>query len=163
MVGQNVREKATRGPSLVGIRRRQRSSPSKNRGLTMKTVDKWIVDNDKTLNTTTWLKYDKVDREYVATLKCSVCFRFNDKLRSARNYNSAFVVGSTNLRASAFKEHAASDMHLRAMTLLKKSQGSALVEYSPIAKMLSTLDDDAEPFSIVVERTQHLRDRRVFD
>ena len=132
--------------------------PSKKRGLTMKTVD-----NDKTLNTTTWLKYDKVDREYVATLKCSVCFRFNDKLRSARNYNSAFVVGSTNLRASAFKEHAASDMHLRAMTLLKKSQGSALVEYSPIAKMLSTLDDDAEPFSIVVERTQHLRDRRVFD
>ena len=106
----------------------------------MKSVDKWIVDNDKTLNTTTWLKYDKVDREYVATLKCSVCFRFNDKLRSARNYNSAFVVGSTNLRASAFKEHAASDMHLRAMTLLKKSQGSALVEYSPIAKMLNTLD-----------------------
>ena len=118
--------------------------PSKKRGLTMKTVDKWIVDNDKTLNTTTWLKYDKVDREYVATLKCSVCFRFNDKLRSARNYNSAFVVGSTNLCASAFKEHAASDMHLRAMTLLKKSQGSALVEYSPIAKMLSTLDNDAE-------------------
>ena len=118
--------------------------PSKKRGLTMKTVDKWIVDNDKTLNTTTWLKYDKVDREYVATLKCSVCFRFNDKLRSARNYNSTFVVGSTNLRASAFKEHAASDMHLRAMTLLKKSQGSALVEYAPIAKMLSTLDDDAE-------------------
>ena len=110
-----------------------------------------------------WLKYDKVDREYVAILKCSVCFRFNDKLRSARNYNSAFVVGSTNLRASAFKEHAASDMHLRAMTLLKKSQGSAIVEYSPIAKMLSTLDDYAEPFSIVVERTQHLRDRRVFD
>ena len=163
MVGQNVREKATRGLSLVGIRRRQRSSPSKKRGLTMKTVDKWIVDNDKTLNTTTWLKYDKVDREYVATLKCSVCFRFNDKLRSARNYNSAFVVGSTNLRASAFKEHAASDMHLRAMTLLMKSLGSALVEYSPIAKMLSTLDDDAEPFSIVVERTQHLRDRQVFD
>ena len=115
--------------------------PSKKRGLTMKTVDKWIVDNDKTLNTTTWLKYDKVDREYVATLKCSVCFRFNDKLRSARNYNSAFVVGSTNLRASAFKEHAASDTLLRAM-----SQGSVLVEYSPIAKMLSTLDDDAERF-----------------
>ena len=115
--------------------------PSKKCGLTMKTVDKWIVDNDKTLNTTTWLKYDKVDREYVATLKCSVCFRFNDKLRSARNYNSAFVVGSTNLRASAFKEHAASDMHLQAMTLLKKSQGSALVEYSIYGRILADRED----------------------
>ena len=85
--------------------------PSKKRGLTTKTVDKWIADYDKTLNTTTWLKYDKVDRGYVATLKCSVCFHFNDKLRSARNYNPAFIVDSTNLHASAFKEHAASDMH----------------------------------------------------
>ena len=118
--------------------------PSKKRGLTTKTVDKWIADNDKTLNTTTCLKYDKVDRGYIATLKCSVCFRFNSKLHSARNYNSAFIVGSTNLCASAFKEHAASDMHQRAMTLLKKSQGSAVVEYTPITKMLSTLDNDAE-------------------
>ena len=90
---------------------------------------------------TTWLKYDKADREHVATLKCSVCFRFNDKLLSTRNYNPAYVVGSTNLRTSAFKEHAASDMHQRAMVLLnKKSQGSAVVEYAPIAKMLTTLD-----------------------
>ena len=110
----------------------------------MKTVDKWIVDNYKTLNTTTWLKYDKVDREYVATLKCSVCFRFKNKLCSARNYSPAFVVCSTSLRASAFKEHAESDMHQRTMTLLKKSQGSVVVEYAPIAEILSTLDDNAE-------------------
>ena len=30
------------------------------------------------------------------------------------------------------------------MVLLKKSQGSAVVEYAPIAKMLTTLDEDAE-------------------
>ena len=79
--------------------------PSKKHGVTTKTVDKWIADNDKTLNKTTWLKYDKADREHVATLKCSVCFRFNDKLLSTRNYNPDYVVGSTNLRTSAFKEH----------------------------------------------------------
>ena len=118
--------------------------PSKKRSLTTKTVNKWIADYDKTLNTTTWLKYDKVERGYIATLKRSVCFRFNDKVRSARNYNPAFIVGSTNLRASAFREHTASDMHQRAMTLLKKSRGSAVVEYAPIAKMLSTLDNDTE-------------------
>ena len=68
--------------------------PSKKHGVTTKTVDKWIADNDKTHNTTTWLKYDKDGREHVATLKCSVCFRFNDKLLSTRNYNpGAELVG----------------------------------------------------------------------
>ncbi len=83
----------------------------------------WIAGNDKALNTTTWLKYDKTDRKHVAALKCSVCFRFNDKLRGARNFSQAYIVGSTNLRTSAFKEHAASDMHKRAMVLLKQSYG----------------------------------------
>ena len=118
--------------------------PSKKRGVTTKTVEKWIADNDKTLNTTAWLKYDKADREHVATLKCSVCFRFNDRLCGARNYSQAYIVGSTNLCTSAFKEHAASDMHKRAMVLLKKSQGADVVEYAPIARMLTTLDAEAE-------------------
>ena len=78
-----------------------------------RTVDKWIVENDKALNTATWLKYDKEDREYVATLKCSVCIEFQDKLRGMRNYNPAFIGGSMNLRTSNFKDHAATDMHPR--------------------------------------------------
>ena len=103
MVGQNVREKATNGLSLVGIRRRQRSPPVEEARSYHEDSD-----NDKTLNTTTWLKYDKVDREYVATLKCSVCFRFNDKLRSARNYNSAFVVVQHRRRAYSASSRSAS-------------------------------------------------------
>ena len=35
-------------------------------------------------------------------------------------------------------------MHRRAMSLLKKSQGAAVVEYAPIARLLTTLDEDAE-------------------
>ena len=31
-------------------------------------------------------------------------------------------------------------MHQQTMVLLKKSQGSAVAEYAPIAKMLTTLD-----------------------
>ena len=86
--------------------------PSPKRcGVTIKTVDKWIADNDKTLNTMTWLKYNKVDCDHIATLKCSVCFHFDDKLCSVQNYNPAYVIGSTNLCTSTFKEHAASDMH----------------------------------------------------
>jgi len=52
----------------------------KKRGVTAETVDKWI----KALSTTTWLQYNKADREYVASLKCLMCIRFQDKLRGAR-------------------------------------------------------------------------------
>ena len=99
---------------------------SKKRGVTARTVDKWIAENDRVLNTTTWLQYDQVDREYVVTLTvtCSACIRFQDKLRGARNYSLAYVEGSKNLRASSFKDHARSDMHQRAMLLFKKSQSS---------------------------------------
>ena len=48
------------------------SPPSKKQGVTAKTVEKWISVNDKALNTVTWLKYEKADREYVDTLKCCV-------------------------------------------------------------------------------------------
>ena len=94
----------------------------------------------------TWLKYDKAkgNSEYVAALKCSVCSHFDDKLHSCRNYNASYIVGSTNLRTSAFKDHASSDMHQRAILLFRKSQGAAVSEYAPIARMLTTLDTDAE-------------------
>ena len=95
-------------------------------------MDNWITEYDKELETSTWLKYDVVDRVHIDCLKCSVCFKFNDKLLNTRNYNSAFVDGSKNLRTSSFKDHAASTMHKR---------GVDLVEYSPIENALSTLDE----------------------
>ena len=52
-----------------------------------------------------------------------------------------FIGGSKNLRASSFKDHAASDMHAQAMLLLKKQSSSDVTEYAPIAKALHT---DAE-------------------
>ena len=54
--------------------------PPKKRGVSAKTVGEWITENNKALSTSTWLKYDKADREYVARLKCSVCIEFQDKL-----------------------------------------------------------------------------------
>uniref|UniRef100_A0A1X7VRG0 Uncharacterized protein n=1 Tax=Amphimedon queenslandica TaxID=400682 RepID=A0A1X7VRG0_AMPQE len=35
--------------------------PSKKRAVTTSTVQKWILDNNKTLNTATWLKYEEMD------------------------------------------------------------------------------------------------------
>ena len=63
------------------------------------------------------------DREHVALLKCSVCSQFATKLESMRNFKAAFIDGSSNIRTSV-KDHAATDMHARAMLLLKKKQSS---------------------------------------
>ena len=101
-------------------------------------VEKWIAENDKVLSTSTWLKYDKADREYV---KCSMRIEFQDGMR---NYSNAFIGGSKNLRASSFKDHAASDKHGRAMLLLKKQSSSDVTEYASIAKALHILDSDPE-------------------
>ena len=68
-------------------------SGCEKRKVTRRTVDKWIVENDKTLNTTIWLKYDMVvgDREHVSALKCGVCIQFWERLMSLRNYSPAFI------------------------------------------------------------------------
>ena len=67
------------------------------------TVDKWIVENDKTLKTI-WLKYVLVvgDCEHVSALKYGACIQFHKQLQ---NYNSEFINGSKNTRTSSFKEY----------------------------------------------------------
>ena len=90
-----------------------------------KKVEKWwrngIIENDCTLNTTVWLRFETDRRDHVLSLKCAVCSQFKDKLTSMCNYRSAFVDGTTNVRTSTFKDHAATDMHTRAMILLKSN------------------------------------------
>ena len=90
--------------------------------LLAKSVDKWIVEYDKELNTSTWLKYTIINRLHVDALTCSICTRFKSKFEGMRNYNPAFIEDSRNLRTSSFKDHAASSMHVWAMSLLKNSK-----------------------------------------
>ncbi len=84
------------------------------------------------------LTFEKLDRDHVASLKCSVCARFEDKLQSSRNYNPEFVIGTKNLRVSAFKDHVATDMHQHSMILFSKSRSSDVTQYMPIVKALCT-------------------------
>ena len=91
----------------------------------------------------TWLKFKVAsgdrNREHVSKLKCSVCKQFKDRLISMRNYNPAFVEGTANTQTSAFKEHACTEMHKRAMALYRKQHSSNICEYAPIAK--ATIDE----------------------
>ena len=97
----------------------------------MATVNKWILDHDKALNTATWLTYEEVDRHHVALLRCSVCKWF--KKINSRNFSPAFIDGTRNLQTSRFKDHAKSDMHGRAMQLLRREQSTSVTDNSPIA------------------------------
>ena len=73
------------------------AGPSSKKNILMaKSVDKWISENDKELNTSTWLKYTVVDRLHVDSLLCSVCTQFKSNLEGMRNYNPAFIDGSKN-------------------------------------------------------------------
>jgi len=106
--------------------------------LTRRTVEKWIKENDKELDTSIWLKFDVVpgDHEHVSTHKCGVCMQFSKWLTSLRNYNPALINGSKDTRTSAFKEHADAEMHKRALMLYKKQHSTNVCEYAPIAKAI---------------------------
>ena len=56
-----------------------------------KTVEKWIVENDRTLNTAAWLKFETDCRDHVLSLKCTVCSQFKERLMSMRNYRPACI------------------------------------------------------------------------
>ena len=45
----------------------------KNHAISIETVEKWIRKNEKTLQTTSWLKYDKGRGGTVLSLKCKLC------------------------------------------------------------------------------------------
>ncbi len=70
------------------------SHPRKKRLVTATTVEKWISENDKLLNTISWLKYELADRSYVSSLKCSKYAQFSSQLEGIRNFNRAFIEGS---------------------------------------------------------------------
>ena len=88
--------------------------PPKKCGVTVKTIQKWVVDSDREMDTSVWLRYEKVDRENVATLKCCVSAEFNKKLQGMRNYNPAFAVGSKNLQLSSYVQRSRCYRHAQA-------------------------------------------------
>ena len=75
--------------------------PCKEGGVMMKIVEQVNCENDKAPNSTTWLQYGREDCEYVASVKCAMCIRYQDQLRGVRNYNPALITGSINLWTSS--------------------------------------------------------------
>jgi len=69
------------------------------------------------LNTSVCLWFEVADRDHVVSLSCVVCSQFQSKLVGMHNYRASFIDGTSNVRTSSFKEHASTDMHVRAWCL----------------------------------------------
>ena len=84
-------------PSAVHSKSASKDVTPSKRALLRTTVDKWITQSDKELNTVMWLKYNLIDRIYVKKLRCAVCTQFKSKLEGMRNYSANFIEASDNL------------------------------------------------------------------
>ena len=62
-----------------------------------------------------------------------------EKFKGIHNYNLGFIKGSKLFWALSFKSHAVSEMHTRAMFLLKKEQFSDVRECASIARTLHSM------------------------
>ena len=72
--------------------------PAKKPKVSVKMVQKWITESDRETSMSAWLQYEKADRNYVVALKVLY------------------------VRASSYKDHAATDMYKRSMLLSKKQR-----------------------------------------
>ena len=81
---------STRATETASTSSSENGVAAKRRMVLTRTVDKWIAENDRTLSTTTWLTYERLNRECVQCLKCSVCIRFRDKLVNSTRLIKSF-------------------------------------------------------------------------
>ena len=104
---------------------------------------------DRELLTVSWLDCETVvcaGRKFVIKLKCTVCLKFKDRICSVRNFSNNWIDGADSVRTGNIKDHALSQQHINAMTLLKKEQakekGLDISTYAPIAPSMNKLTDD---------------------
>ena len=125
------------------------TAPAKKakRQVALSTFEKWQRNYDRDHQTLSWLRCDtdKADRNLVASLWCSACRDYQDKICSMKNYSSAWVTGTENQRTSNVLDHVACDQHKAAMSHLRTAQAKASSEpvtsYAPIARALLMLDE----------------------
>ena len=68
-----------------------------------------ILENDKNLDTATWLKYEKQGRLTVATLKCSVCIRKPPTKPANEQSESDSQSGTVSIDLEAWEEFLAEE------------------------------------------------------
>ena len=116
----------------------------KRRRVKYETFKRWIVNNDRELQTMTWLSCETESEhgeKFVMKLKCKICSKYREKLVGRKNFNDKWISeGADLIRTTNFRDHAKSDQHTHAMNLFKKQivtdKGQGASSYVPIASSL---------------------------
>ena len=131
----------------------------KRRKVSYDTFTKWQRDLDKNFQTVTWLECqceNDFGKKIVSKISCSLCKKYHNYIRGRKNFSEKWITGAESLRTSNIRDHAQSEQHKHALSLLKKEQarieGVSCTSYAPIAKSLHKLSS-----------VEHERLRRKFD
>ena len=87
-------------------------------------------DFDREHKTLSWLECEtciEAGARVVTQLKCSVCKKFQSRIVGKRNFSDRWITGAESIRTTNIHDHAQSEQHIHAMTLLhqeiQKAQG----------------------------------------
>ena len=125
------------------------SEGGKKRRVSYSTYIKWRREFDKECKTISWLDCDTIGKgkRTVDRLKCKVCLKYKSRIESRRNYSDKWLVGAESVRTSNIRDHAHSDQHVYAMSLLYKESSPSIANpgepsNSNVCTMLQTLSED---------------------
>ena len=94
----------------------------KRKVVSLKTFQKWRTEMDRELKTIFRLCSSEAienGKKIVKELKCSVCAKFRIQIMCRRNFSDYWITGASSIRTSNIRDHAKSDQHLHAMSLLQ--------------------------------------------
>ena len=75
-------------------------------------------------------------------LYCAICRKYEDNLRSLKNFRRDWIVGSTNQRTSNLVDHATSEVHKASMSKLRversRARGESVATSTTLLKIIKT-------------------------
>ena len=137
---------ATKRSASTSVSASQAPLKKTKRQVTVLTFRKWQTNYEQEHQALSWLccDVDEGDKSLVGLLWCSVCRRFEERIRGVKNFSNVWITGSTNHKSSNVLDHARSEQHKAAMGRLRVEQATAakapVTTYAPIARSLLTID-----------------------
>ena len=121
----------------------------KKRKVMYSTYQKWRRDFDRDCHTVPWLGCETEmagGKRWVKRLNCTICTKYKERIMGRRNYSERWITGADSLCTSNIRDHAHSDQHQHAMSVLQREKaavrGESISSFAPIAAALNTLRDE---------------------
>jgi len=121
----------------------------KKRKVTYFMYNKWRCDFDRECKTVTWLGCETEmagGKRWVKRLNCTICKKYKEWISGRRDYSEWWISGAESLRTSNISDHAHSNQHQHATSLLQREKaavrGESASSFAPIAAALNTSSDE---------------------